>query len=760
MNHVRDQSGALRVAIVGCGAVAERYHMPIIAGHENAQLSALVDRNVARARELAQAYEVPLVAQDLNALNASNTDAVILCTPPFHHAPAALELLSKGIHVLVEKPIATNAADAKKMVQMANAHHAVLSVAVFRRLLPSLRLLKNAIDSNLLGPPISCHVQGGSVYGWEAVSLGNMLKSQAGGGVLMDMGPHYFDQLLYLFDGPSQVLEYHDDSLGGIEANCVAKLRLNHSGSPVEGTVEISRTHALPNEFVVKCRDGDLVIPPSDRYRVLIRKKDWHLHDSDHGSGTAEFSMAWDKEPETLWLKNFRDEIDDWFDAIEHKTQPKLSGESALPVMKLIDDCYTLRQGMSHSWESHPLIDRKVPSDAKVLDKPRKVLITGASGFIGCRLAEILSQRTGYQVRSAVHNPANASRIARLDTEMVQADLGDYESVQRLVAGCDAIVHCAIGTETGNARRVFEITVGGTKNLLRAAQASGLEHLVHISTIAVHSEHHTGTIDEQTPTQPGRGNTYGESKLAAELAVRNASVPFTVIRPGCVYGPYGKTFINNPIRAMAEGRLVLTGAEHTPSNTVYVDSLCEAIVRSLENKISIGKTYALADDDGMTWGEFYRYFANRFGMEFRTEPQAYSPEGSRNRKSKSKSGTVFGLAKSQEAKELLKAFAWQTDVGSYARQWLESKPTWKRQFKKLAGLSSAAIYRPESAEASKEPLRILPRSATVRSELARRELGWQPMIARQKCLRLVGDWLEYAQIVTPSKNELPKNSVQ
>ncbi len=742
----------LRIAIIGCGAVAEKYHIPIIAGHERAKLTAFIDRDLSRARKLGEAYNVPLVSDDLNQLDRGQVDAAIICTPPFHHAPASIALLQKGIHVLVEKPIATNALDAQRMVQCAKEHGAVLAVAVFRRLLPSLRLLKEAMGQELLGPVTGFCVQGGAVYGWEAASLGNMLKSQAGGGVLMDMGPHYFDQLLYLFKGPSEILEYYDDSLGGIEANCIAKLRLTHSGSPVEGTVEISRTHAMPNEFVVKCRDGDLVIPPSDRYRVLIRKKDWHLQDSFHGSGTVEFSMAWDKEPETPWLKNFRDEIDDWFDAIEHKTQPKLSGESAVPVMKLIDDCYSVRQGMSHSWEPHPLIDRKVSSDAKVLDKPRKVLITGASGFIGCRLAEILSQRTGHQVRSAVHNPANASRIARLDTEMVQADLGDIESVQRIVAGCDAIVHCAIGTEIGNPKRVFEITVGGTKNLLRAAQALEIEQLVHISTIAVHSDDHTGTIDEQTPTQPGKGNTYGESKMAAELAVRNGSVPFTVIRPGCVYGPYGKTFITNPIRAMAEGRLVLSGAEHTPSNTVYVDSLCEAIVRSLENKISLGKTYTLADDDGMTWGEFYRYFANRFGMTFRTEPEAYSPQLSEGSKRSAKSGTILGLAKSEEVKEVLKAFAWQTDVGSVARQWLDSKPTWKRRVKKLAGLGSAATYRPESAEACKEPLRILPRHATVRSELARRELSWQPMIARPECLRIVGDWLEYAQIVNPSES--------
>ena len=110
------------------------------------------------------------------------------------------------------------------------------------------------------------------------------------------------------------------------------------------------------------------------------------------------------------------------------------------------------------------------------------------------------------------------------------------------------------------------------------------------------------------------------------------------------------------------------------------------------------------------------------------------------------------MARSEEVKEVLTAFAWQTDIGSYARQRLESKPNWKRRVKKLAVLSSDATHWKEAPEAWKDPRRILPRPATVRSELARRELGWQPMIARPECLRLIGDWLEYAQIVTTSES--------
>jgi len=735
-----------RIAIVGCGAVAEKYHMPIIAGHEKAKLSALVDQQLARARGLADAYNVPLVFQDVDEVDRIKIDAAIVCTPPKHHAVATLNLLRKGIHVLVEKPIATNAYDAEQMIRCADENNAILSVAVFRRLLPSLKLLKKAIDEELLGPVQGFHVQGGAVYGWEAVSLGNMLKSQAGGGVLMDMGPHYLDQLLYLFDGPSEVVEYQDDSLGGIEANCIVKLKLLHRGQRVSGTLEISRTHTLRNEFVVICRDGELVIPPSDRYRVLIRKKDWKLSDREGSSGDAEFSIAWNNEPETSWLKNYRDEIDDWLYGIETKTQPKLSGRSTLPVMQLIDRCYQLRKPIHESWQSHPLITAPFNSAVKIQKTNRRVLITGASGFIGCRLAEILSQRGGYEVRAVVHNPANASRIARLPVELVQANLANTDDAIRITQQCDTIIHCAIGTDTGNRKSVFDVTVGGTKNLLLAAQRASIDHFIHLSTIAVHPEQWCGIIDEHTPTDPQKGNTYGESKLAAENVVQRNMVPYTIFRPGCVYGPYGKTFIINPIRAMLDDRLILSGSASTPSNTVYVDSLCEAIILSMESSNCRGKIYTLADDDGTTWSQFYGYFAERFNLRFQIETTPHI-EGAFSAKRQGVLSSLKQIGKSDEAKALIKAIAWQTPIGSQARQWLEGRPKIKRSAKRLAGLGMAAIYKKEAMVAEKSPLRIFPRLGVICSDLVRRELGWKPMIPRQQCLQFVGDWLEYSQMI-------------
>src|SRR4029453_17618046 len=100
--------------------------------------------------------------------------------------------------------------------------------------------------------------------------------------------------------------------------------------------------------------------------------------------------------------------------------------------------------------------------------------------------AERFAPRGGGAVRALVHNPAHASRLARLPVELVMADLGSADDIAAVVAGCDAIVHCAIGTAWGNRKEIFDVTVGGTQRLFSAARAAGVRRFVHISTFAVH----------------------------------------------------------------------------------------------------------------------------------------------------------------------------------------------------------------------------------------------------------------------------------
>ena len=115
--------------MVGCGTVAEQFHLPILAGHEQLQLAAVVDRDTQRARRLAEAYRVDLWRADIGELPDGSIDAAVLATPPFHHAPGAIQLMQRRVHVLVEKPIALNLDEAEKMCVVAEQARVVLRSA-------------------------------------------------------------------------------------------------------------------------------------------------------------------------------------------------------------------------------------------------------------------------------------------------------------------------------------------------------------------------------------------------------------------------------------------------------------------------------------------------------------------------------------------------------------------------------------------------------------------------------------------------------
>src|SRR5262245_30370488 len=118
----------IRLALIGCGAIAEQMHLPVLAGHEGLKLSALVDRDERRAARLAKGYGMPTVFRDVDDLPDGSIDAAILATPPFHHAPGSIALMRRGIHVLVEKPMALSLAEAEEMCRVADECGVLLAV--------------------------------------------------------------------------------------------------------------------------------------------------------------------------------------------------------------------------------------------------------------------------------------------------------------------------------------------------------------------------------------------------------------------------------------------------------------------------------------------------------------------------------------------------------------------------------------------------------------------------------------------------------
>ena len=100
---------ALRIAVVGCGAIAEQMHLPVLAGYPNVTVAAVVDRDVQRARRLAEGYAVEHTLADTAELTTDLADAAIVATPAYHHAPCTIELAGRVVYLSDGRVSATGA---------------------------------------------------------------------------------------------------------------------------------------------------------------------------------------------------------------------------------------------------------------------------------------------------------------------------------------------------------------------------------------------------------------------------------------------------------------------------------------------------------------------------------------------------------------------------------------------------------------------------------------------------------------------------
>src|SRR5664280_827248 len=252
--------------------------------------------------------------------------------------------------------------------------------------------------------------------------------------------------------------------------------------------------------------------------------------------------------------------------------------------------------------------------------KTKRVLVTGASGFIGRQLVPALL-RTGYAVRTATRR-----RVSFPDSveAAIIPDLKNPVNWNPILRGVDIIVHLA-GLAHVNIRDTAysefdQINRIGTQRLAQAAKEAAIERFVYISSVRAQvgasTAHLVREQDEPCPT-----DQYGRSKLAAELAIRAAGVPFTIFRPVVVYGPHPKGNIRTLVR-IARSFLPLPVLRNRRS-LLAVDNLISAIVFALNNPVTIGETYLVADPGPMT---MRKIFAILRKMQGRSLTSIYVPQ--------------------------------------------------------------------------------------------------------------------------------------
>jgi predicted dehydrogenase len=341
----KPNTSKVRVAVVGCGAVAQIHHLPAIAASDQVEAAVLVDADEKRARALAQRFGVAEVATDVRGL-PGRVEAAVVALPNSLHAPVAVELLRQGVHVLVEKPMAMNVRECDEMIAAAAAGRMVLAVGLDFRFFDSSLLVRNLLRDGLLGPLRSFDLRQGVIPRWPFATDFLLKKEMAGGGVLADFGVHVLDLLLWWL-GDWTAVDYRDDALGGVESDCEMRLTLGPGGSEVSGTVEISRTRNLRNTVVF---EGE---------RATLEAGIW---DSDPeirlSIADREVALAGRARREVGSGLNFADvfvrQIDDFAGAIRGRREPFVSGTEGRRSLALIEACYERRHPLELPWSIVP----------------------------------------------------------------------------------------------------------------------------------------------------------------------------------------------------------------------------------------------------------------------------------------------------------------------------------------------------------------------------------------------------------------------
>lgn len=244
-------------------------------------------------------------------------------------------------------------------------------------------------------------------------------------------------------------------------------------------------------------------------------------------------------------------------------------------------------------------------------------LITGASGFLGGRLAQLLASRHEDVVVLA-RNFSDLRHLAGLEIRIAPGDLTDPASLRAAVQGATRIFHCAAcSTDWAPWNTYFAANVTGMQNLLTAAlQSHSLERFVHVSTTDVYG-YPDVPCGEATPTRDA-GLPYNQTKRLGELAVWQAyedhGLPVTIVRPATIYGPRGKDFTVE-IATLLRQRLMAT-IDHgrAPGGFAYVDNVAEAMIQASTHPATLGQAFNLADGTNATWTEYLKLFSEALGI--------------------------------------------------------------------------------------------------------------------------------------------------
>ena len=326
----------VRIAVIGCGAIAEMYHLPALQKHPQTRDGiVLVDPNVERANQMAETFSASSVSADYREI-ADQVDAVIVATPPALHHPISKWFLERGIHVLCEKPLTEDSREARELVDIAREKGALLCVNQTRRFFPAYQTIRKLIADGELGDLRSITYHDGIEFDWPAASPHHFRPDAKG--AWSDTGVHLLDTIVYWLNAEPTLVASYNDADGGPEALATVKLR--HEQCDIE--IKVSRLGRLMNGFRIVGSKGTIESDAENWSDVTIETVNGGRRRIR--CDAARFAKYTDfAHPLT---ENF-------VAAVSGDAAPFVSGESTLATIRLLEAAYDEAQPYEMPWNSH-----------------------------------------------------------------------------------------------------------------------------------------------------------------------------------------------------------------------------------------------------------------------------------------------------------------------------------------------------------------------------------------------------------------------
>jgi 2-alkyl-3-oxoalkanoate reductase len=671
-----------RAGMIGAGNICE-FHVAAVKKlatlqPELVELVGIVDLDKDRARANAEKWGTTAF-DSLDAIVQAGANVIHVLTPPASHGKLATQALNQGCHVLIEKPITEDSAEALAIGKLATSKNLTASVNHSLLYDPQIKRALDLVKSGALGQVVSVDILRGSEYPpYEGGPLPPWYRDA--GYPFRDIGVH----CLYLIQellGSIEGVDADWSSLGGDPnlafdewralVKCkrgLGQFQLTYNTKPMQSQMIIHGTKSVLRIDLFAMfhgKRGSTPLPKAAE-RLVNAFTDSIQPLIDVPIGVWKFVRK-----EVQSYQGLRDLVTDFYVRLGAGEKPPVAVEDAAQVVKWVEDVARRADDDQKQRLAKFTLSSKIP-----------FLVTGASGSLGkATVKRLLAD--GHKIRVFVR------RIPEKAIDGVEycfGNLGDPVAVDRAVKAAERVIHVGAAMKGGWPEHKGG-TVVGTQNVIDACKKYGVKQLVHISSMSVvdwAGSSGNGPVSEGSNLEPrpDERGAYTRAKLEAEKLVADAAaagLPAVILRPGQIFGG-GIPLINGAIARNAGGRWLVLGDGKLELPLVYIDDVVDAIMDSVKQNLSHGEVIQIIDPEHLTQEDV-------LGLAGSTKPILRVPRA-----------IVFALGKLSEY-----------PLGALGRQ------------------SPVAVYRLKSAMARLH----------YESDRARSLLGWQPRVGVREGIKRV-----------------------